>query len=312
MEMRGRWDDRWGTIPDYTTGEVAITRKYQPLFLWSVLTFQLAFIHSLGRTSRHKVLPVALHVMLQRHIYFSSSALVPLLLFPTYFYTLSIEHTNTNHTKNSTHKHASIPLRRTFIFGQTSITPATTNPSAAGRREHGELGRSSNAKRLQRRRRGTPSTILPHRLTAPYQQRRRRRRRGQRRSRAIRSPTPTHSQWPSSPCHDRQLQHYGNSPFPAHSLSMHGNFSRIPKVLESSLVQSLSAETSPTGCAREFCVGDEDHLLRGGCGAEREKWFYYYYYYYDGVGRGYLADLSTVHGTGVRRWGGGYEASGGY
>lgn len=39
MEMRGRWDDRWGTIPDYTTGEVAITRKYQPLFLWSVLTF---------------------------------------------------------------------------------------------------------------------------------------------------------------------------------------------------------------------------------------------------------------------------------
>lgn len=53
MEMRGRWDDRWGTTPDYTTGEVAITRKYQPLFLWSVLTFQLAFIHSLGRTSRH-------------------------------------------------------------------------------------------------------------------------------------------------------------------------------------------------------------------------------------------------------------------
>lgn len=53
MEMRGRWNDRWGTIPDYTTGEVAITRKYQPLFLWSVLTFQLAFIHSLGRTSRH-------------------------------------------------------------------------------------------------------------------------------------------------------------------------------------------------------------------------------------------------------------------
>lgn len=33
--------------------KVAITRKYQPLFLWSVLTFQLAFIHSLGRTSRH-------------------------------------------------------------------------------------------------------------------------------------------------------------------------------------------------------------------------------------------------------------------
>lgn len=71
--------------------KVAITRKYQPLFLWSVLTFQLAFIHSLGRTSRHRVLPVALHVMLQRHIYFSSSALVPLLLYPTYFYTLSIE-----------------------------------------------------------------------------------------------------------------------------------------------------------------------------------------------------------------------------
>lgn len=33
--------------------KVAITRKYQPLFLWSVLTFQLAFVHSLGRTSRH-------------------------------------------------------------------------------------------------------------------------------------------------------------------------------------------------------------------------------------------------------------------
>lgn len=308
MEMRGRWDDRWGTIPDYTTGEVAITRKYQPLFLWSVLTFQLAFIHSLGRTSRHTSNCFAHHAP---DIYNSPPLPYPSTttpLYPTYFYTLSIEHTNTNHTKSSTRKHASIPPRRTFIFGQTfsSITPATTNPSAAGRREHGELRSSSNAK--QRRRRRTPSTILPHRLTAPYQQRRRRRR-GQRRSRAIRSPTPTHhSQWTSSPRHDRQLQHHGKSPLPTHSLPMHGNFPRIPEVLESSLVQSLSAETSPTGCARDFCVGDEDPLLRGGCGAEREKWFYYY----DGVGRGYLADLSTVHGTGVRRWRGGYEASGGY
>lgn len=174
--------------------KVAITRKYQPLFSWSVLTFQLAFIHSLGRTSRHNVLPIALHMMLQTCIILLLYlTLVLLPLYPTYFYTLSIENTNTNHTKSSTHKHASIPLRRTFIFGQTSITPATTNPPAADRREHGELGRSSNAKRQRRRQRGTPSTILPHRLTAPYQQRRRRRR-GQRRSRATRSPTPTHSQ----------------------------------------------------------------------------------------------------------------------
>lgn len=103
MEMRGRWDDRWGTISDYTTGEVAINRKYQPLFLWSVLTFQLAFIHSLGRTSRHKVLPIALHMMLQTYIILLLYlTLVLLPLYPTYFYTLSIEHTKTNHTKNST------------------------------------------------------------------------------------------------------------------------------------------------------------------------------------------------------------------
>lgn len=311
MEMRGRWDDRWGTIPDYTTGESGDYQKISTT-LFVVGPHLLAFIHSLGRTSRHNVLPIALHIMLQTYIILLLYlTLVLLPLYPTYFYTLSIENTNTNHTKSSTQKHASIPPRRTFIFGQTSITPATTNPSAAGRREHGELGRSSsNAKRLQRRRRGTPSTILPHRLTAPYQQRRRRRR-GQRRSRATRSPAPTHSQWTSSPRHDRQLQHHGKFPLPAHSLPLHGNFPRIPEVLESSLVQSLSAEISPTGCARDFCMGDEDPLLRGGCGAEREKWFLYYYYY-DGVGRGYLADLSTVHGTGVRRWGGGYEASGGY
>lgn len=92
MEMRGGWDDRWGTIPDYTTGEVAITRKYQPLFLWSVLTFQLAFIHSLGRTSRHNVLPIALHIMLQTYIILLLYlTLVLLPLYPTYFYTLSIE-----------------------------------------------------------------------------------------------------------------------------------------------------------------------------------------------------------------------------
>lgn len=103
MEMRGRWDDRWGTIPDYTTGAVAITRKYQPLFLWSVLTFQLAFIHSLGRTSRHNVLPIALHMMLQTYIILLLYlTLVLLPLYPTYFYTLSIENTNTNHTKSST------------------------------------------------------------------------------------------------------------------------------------------------------------------------------------------------------------------
>lgn len=93
MEMRGRWDDRWGTIPDYTTGEVAITRKYQPLFLWSVLTFQLAFVHSLGRTSRHTSNCFAHHAP---DIYLT---LVLLPLYPTYFYTLSIEHTNTNHTE---------------------------------------------------------------------------------------------------------------------------------------------------------------------------------------------------------------------
>lgn len=244
MEMRGRWDDRWGTIPDYTTGEVAITRKYQPLFLWSVLTFQLAFIHSLGRTSRH-ISNCFAHDAPDTYIsppltYPSTTTIISHLLLHA-LYRLN---TNTNHTKSSTQKHASIPPRRTFIFGQTSITPATTNPSAAHRREHGELGRSSSNAKQQRRRRGTPSTILPHRLTAPYQQRRRRRR-----SRATRSPTPTHSQWESSPRHDRQLQHHGKSPLPAHSLPMHGNFPRIPKVLESSLVQSLSAQTSPTGCA---------------------------------------------------------------
>lgn len=101
MEMRGRWDDRWETIPDYTTGEVAITRKYQPLFLWSVLTFQLAFIHSLGRTSRQTSSCFAHHAP---EIYNSPRLPYPVLLplYPTYFYTLSIEHTNTNHTKSST------------------------------------------------------------------------------------------------------------------------------------------------------------------------------------------------------------------
>lgn len=129
--------------------KVAITRKYLPLFLWSALTFQLAFIHSLGRTSKVDILPIALHMMLQTYIILLLYlTLVLLPLYPTYFYTLSIEITNTNHTKSSTQKHASIPPRRTFIFGQTSITPATTNPSAAGRRKHGELRSSSNAKRL--------------------------------------------------------------------------------------------------------------------------------------------------------------------
>lgn len=92
MEMRGRWDDCWETIPDYTTGEVAITRHYQPLFLWSVLTFQLAFIHSLGRTSTLDILPIALHMMLQTYIILLIYlTLVLLPLYPTYFYTLSID-----------------------------------------------------------------------------------------------------------------------------------------------------------------------------------------------------------------------------
>lgn len=194
MEMRGRWDDRWGTILDYTTGEVAITRKYQPLFLWSVLTFQLAFIHSLGRTSRHTFDCFAHHAPDMYNSpplpYPSTTTIISHLLLHALYRKIPIPTTPKTQRKT----HASTPPRRTFIFGQTSITPATANPPAAGRREHGELGSSSsNAKRLQRRRRGTPSTILPHRLTAPYQQRRRRRR-GQRRSRATRSPTPTNSQ----------------------------------------------------------------------------------------------------------------------
>lgn len=104
MEMRGRWDDRWGTIPDYTTGEVAITRKYQPLFLWSALTFQLAFIHSLGRTSRQTSNCFAHDAP---DIY--NSPPLPSTL-PEYYYhyipltsTRSLsKNTNTNHTTSST------------------------------------------------------------------------------------------------------------------------------------------------------------------------------------------------------------------
>lgn len=46
MEMRGRWDDRWETIPDYTTGESGDYQKISttlfvvgPHFSVSLYTF---------------------------------------------------------------------------------------------------------------------------------------------------------------------------------------------------------------------------------------------------------------------------------